>query len=261
MSAGTAARHRAARRPVTPLTEIAQAVSSGAGKRAAVVATAGGLIISTFGGSAAQAAPQNDASAKLNSIDLGALTDQARAALAAAPAVTVAADAHIDTEAPSADGAGAVAVTPAPKPRPVVQPRAAAASRTAERVAATPAAAAAPAVDVAAFANGSAVVEVALRYVGVPYVSGGSSPAGFDCSGFTQYVFAQVGISLPRTSGAQRNVGTVVSRADAQPGDLIWTPGHVAIYVGNGQQIDAPRPGKTIQVRSIWQSSPTFIRL
>jgi cell wall-associated NlpC family hydrolase len=259
VSVGNAARHRAARRPVTPLTEIAQAVSSGAGKRAAVVATAGGLIISTFGGAAAQAAPANDASTKLNAVDLGALTDQARAALAAAPAVTVAADVHVETEAPSADGAGAVAVTPAPKPRPVVQPRATAASRTTERAAETPAAA--PAVDVAAFANGSAVVEVALRYVGVPYVSGGSSPAGFDCSGFTQYVFAQVGISLPRTSGAQRNVGTIVSRADAQPGDLIWSPGHVAIYVGNGQQIDAPRPGKTIQVRSIWQSSPTFIRL
>jgi len=97
--------------------------------------------------------------------------------------------------------------------------------------------------------------------VGVPYVYGGTSPDGFDCSGFTQYVFAQAGISLPRTSSAQGGVGTKVSAADAQPGDLIWTPGHISIYAGDGMQIDAPRPGKTIQVRQIWQSNPTFIRV
>jgi len=151
----------------------------------------------------------------------------------------------------------------------VVQ-RAAATSRTTERTASAgstagasneasaPAAIGAP---VPSFAAGSAVIEIAARYVGVPYLFGGASPAGFDCSGFTQYVFSQVGINLPRTSGAQRNAGTVVSRAEAQPGDLIWSPGHVAIYAGNGTQIDAPRPGRTIQFRSIWQSNPVFIRL
>ncbi len=72
---------------------------------------------------------------------------------------------------------------------------------------------------------------------------------------------AQVGISLPRTSAAQRGAGTVVSRAEARAGDLIWSPGHISIYLGDGMQIDAPRPGKTIQIRSIWQSNPTFIRV
>ena len=112
-----------------------------------------------------------------------------------------------------------------------------------------------------ASANGNAIVEIASRYVGVPYLWGGTTPSGFDCSGYTSYVFAQVGIKLPRTSSAQRNVDTVVPRSQAQPGDLIWTPGHIAIYAGGNTQVDAPRPGKSIQIREIWQSNPTFIRV
>ncbi|MBD5786393.1 C40 family peptidase [Cellulosimicrobium terreum] len=110
---------------------------------------------------------------------------------------------------------------------------------------------------------GSPVVAEAKKHVGVRYRSGGTSPSsGFDCSGFTSYVYKKAGVkTLPRTSSAQRNVGTKVSRSSAKPGDLIWTPGHVAIYLGGNMQIDAPRPGKTIQVRQIWQSSPTFIRV
>jgi cell wall-associated NlpC family hydrolase len=108
---------------------------------------------------------------------------------------------------------------------------------------------------------GNAVLEVAARYVGVPYVSGGTTPDGFDCSGFVSYVYAQLGISLPRTSSAIKAAGTVISASEAQPGDLIWSPGHISIYAGGDQQIDSPRPGKTIQFRSIWQSNPTFIRI
>ena len=108
---------------------------------------------------------------------------------------------------------------------------------------------------------GNAVLEVAARYVGTPYVSGGSTPAGFDCSGFVSYVYAQLGISLPRTSSGIKAAGTVIARADAQPGDLIWSPGHISIYAGGNDQIDSPRPGKTIQFRAIWQSSPVFIRI
>nr|WP_227748704.1 C40 family peptidase [Oerskovia douganii] len=215
-----------------------------------------------LGGTAATAAPVEQDSTKLNTVDLNALTTQARAALESAPAVTVAAEAGFAIES------AAVAVTPAPEPvvERVVETRATTTpSRSSERTATAAASTATTekkaAVEVPASAAGSSIVSIATRYVGVPYVYGGTSPDGFDCSGFTQYVFAQAGISLPRTSSGQGNVGTKVSRADAQPGDLIWTPGHISIYAGDGMQIDAPRPGKTIQVRQIWQSNPTFIRV
>jgi cell wall-associated NlpC family hydrolase len=108
---------------------------------------------------------------------------------------------------------------------------------------------------------GNAVLEEAAKYVGIPYRVGGSTPAGFDCSGFVQYVFAALGVSLPRTSSGYYHVGTRVSAADAQPGDLIVSSGHVGIYAGGGTQIDSPRPGETIQFRSIWQSSYFFVRV
>jgi len=110
--------------------------------------------------------------------------------------------------------------------------------------------------------EGTRIAKIAKKYVGVRYRSGGGTPSGFDCSGFTSYVYKKAGVAkLPRSSSAQRHSGKVVSRSKARAGDLIWTRGHVAIYLGNGKQIDAPRPGKSIQVRSIWQSNPTFIRV
>ena len=260
----TRARHRAARRPVTPLSSIAQAASdqmSTVGRRTAVVAASSGLIVSMIGAAApATAAPVDNESGKLNAVDLSALTAQARQALEAAPAVTVAADAAFTIE----QAAAPVTVTPAPEPEPEPEPvRTTQTSRTQERQSTQSEAPAQQeaAVEVPASAYGSSIVSIAARYVGVPYVYGGTTPDGFDCSGFTSYVYAQVGINLPRTSGAQGSVGTKVSRDQAQPGDLIWTPGHIAIYAGDNMMIDAPRPGKSVQFRQIWQSNPTFIRV
>ncbi|WP_051196503.1 C40 family peptidase [Jonesia quinghaiensis] len=107
------------------------------------------------------------------------------------------------------------------------------------------------------------VLAIAKKQVGVKYRSGGTSPrGGFDCSGFTQYVYKKAGVKkLPRTSSAQKSAGKRVSRSKAQPGDLVWSPGHVAIYAGNGKIIDAPRPGKKIAVRKMWQKNAVFIRL
>jgi len=105
------------------------------------------------------------------------------------------------------------------------------------------------------------VIEIAARYVGTPYVYGGTTPDGFDCSGFTSYVYAQLGITLPRTSGDQLYAGVQVPRDQAQPGDLVWSPGHVGIYAGDNTMIDSPRPGKGVQFREMWQSNPIFIRV
>jgi cell wall-associated NlpC family hydrolase len=105
--------------------------------------------------------------------------------------------------------------------------------------------------------TGEQVVAAAKRYVGVPYVWGGTDPAkGLDCSGFVQRVYGDLGIDLPRLVRDQMKRGTEVpSLAEAKPGDLLVSHGHghVAIYLGNGTAIDAPMPGRTIQVRDAWE--------
>jgi cell wall-associated NlpC family hydrolase len=114
----------------------------------------------------------------------------------------------------------------------------------------------------AAKTSGSKVVSVAQRYVGSRYVYGGGSPSGFDCSGFTSYVYKKAtGKTLPRSSSAQRNVGHKVSRSKARPGDIVYTPGHVAIYAGNGKVIEAGNPRVGVVKRKMWQDNPTFIRV
>lgn len=258
-------RRRSPGRPTTPLTDLASATSAGiatAGRRSAVVAAGSGLMIGMVA-VPASAEGSSAGGASLAAVDSTVLTTSARALLQTSPVVAAAPDAVWGFDAPTLT---AVTPPPPPEPEPVVETRAASTSRSTARaaVAETPAEAPAEeeaAAQVPASAVGNAIVEIAARYIGVPYVSGGTTPDGFDCSGYTSYVFAQVGIDLPRTSAEQRHAGTVVSRADAQPGDLIWSPGHISIYAGDGMQLDAPRPGKTIQLRSIWQSSPVFIRV
>jgi cell wall-associated NlpC family hydrolase len=110
--------------------------------------------------------------------------------------------------------------------------------------------------------SGAKVVSVAHRYIGSRYVYGGSSPRGFDCSGFTSYVYKKAtGKNLPRSSSAQRSVGHRVSRSAARPGDIVYTPGHVAIYAGKGKVIEAGNPRTGVVKRSMWQDNPTFIRV
>ena len=97
------------------------------------------------------------------------------------------------------------------------------------------------------------VVPIALRYLGIPYQWGGASPAtGFDCSGFVMYVFAQIGISLPHYAAAQYGMGVSVSRAQLQPGDLVFFDqlDHVGIYIGAGQFVHAPHTGDVVRVGS-----------
>lgn len=249
---------------MTPLTELAQ--NAAVGRRTAVAAAGGALLVSTFGGAmAAQAAPVESGHAKMNSVDLNALTTQARAALSSAPVVTVAPDAQLTVEKSAVSVVSAEenedyqAELEAKAAEEAAEAAAAEAAQAAETAAA--ATATATSVDIPASAIGNSVISIASRYIGVPYVSGGASPSGFDCSGFTQYVYGQLGIALPHSSSAQSGYGTVVPASQAQPGDLMWTPGHVSIYAGGNTMIDASKPGTVIDFRPIWQSNPTFIRL
>jgi cell wall-associated NlpC family hydrolase len=97
------------------------------------------------------------------------------------------------------------------------------------------------------------VVGVAMQYLGTPYVWGGSSPGGFDCSGFTSFVYSQMGVSLPHNAAAQFGDGVPVSRDELEPGDLVFFDGlgHVGIYIGGGQFIHAPHTGDVVKISSL----------
>ena len=158
-------------------------------------------------------------------------------------------------------------VKPKPKPKPVAAPvvrlRAPVAvtrsitrapiSPTATSTQQPPAAAPAP--------RSGGVLGIAASLAGIYYIYGGTTTAGFDCSGFTQYVFNKIGISLPRTAEQQRQATTPVT--NPQPGDLVFfgIPAyHNGIYAGNGMMWDSPKTGSAIALRTIWSSTVTYGR-
>jgi cell wall-associated NlpC family hydrolase len=107
---------------------------------------------------------------------------------------------------------------------------------------------------------GQQAAAIAMRYLGVPYVWGGASPSGFDCSGLVMYAYAQVGISLPHYTGALWTSGAHVSRDQLAPGDLVffYNLGHVGIYLGGGSFVHAPSTGDVVKVSSLndsWYAS------
>ncbi|WCZ15885.1 NlpC/P60 family protein [Lacticaseibacillus paracasei] len=113
--------------------------------------------------------------------------------------------------------------------------------------------------------SGGSFASNAAKYIGVPYVYGGTSPSGFDCSGLIYYAAKEAGISLPRTSQAQSTLGSYVSVSDLKAGDLVFWGGvgsayHVGIYIGGGQYLHAPAPGQNVTIQSMAYFAPSFGR-
>jgi cell wall-associated NlpC family hydrolase len=209
------------------------------GRKTVVVVASSGLVL---GGATPAFADAPTA------VDAAARASQATTVAGAESLASVTAEASWELDVPTLT----VNKPAPPKPKPAATAKRAKSAPSAAKKGSTKA--------VPPWVNGNAVLEIAARYVGTPYVYGGSSPSGFDCSGFTQYVYAQLGISIPRTSEGQKAAGTVIPRSEAKPGDLVWFPGHIGIYAGGNQMIDSPRTGKTIQVREIYRSDPVFVR-
>lgn len=248
MASPTPGRHRAPGRfnPVSELSGIVVTAAQPAVKTSAVIAASGGLVASfALPASAAPAAASTT-------------PDQA----AAAAPVAVKAPEVAAPEATDAFGVIGFTATakPKPKPKPVVQPVRATDTQTASRSTTRASLATKSYTNLKPAAGG--VLAIAAQYQGLPYKYGGTSPStGFDCSGFTQWVFRQVGVSLPRTAEEQRQAATPVS--SPQPGDLVFfgSPAyHVGIYAGNGMMWDSPRSGETVQKRAIWSGNVSYGR-
>lgn len=119
-------------------------------------------------------------------------------------------------------------------------------------------------------ATASQIIAYAKTFLGVPYVWGGTTPSGFDCSGFVQYVFSHFGLTLPRTSIEQASTGMPITVDQVAPGDLIFSDweheghtSHVAMYVGGGNLIEAPETGETVHIIPFdanYQSHVTTVR-
>ena len=174
---------------------------------------------------------------------------------AAAAAVSRAAPPALETPsdaAPPTPSPPPAASSPSPTPPASPAPPAAPAPST--PVPAPPPAPAPPLVNPSPAPSTHAdAASIAARYLGVPYVWGGASPAGFDCSGLVSYVYGQLGLSLPHYTVAQWNATTSISTADLSPGDLVFFDGlsHVGIYVGDGRFIHAPHTGTVVQISSL----------
>lgn len=241
-----AGRHRRAvpYSPVAELTSIARSAGESGIRVSAALAASGGLVAAFVLPAQASARPPATPAASSTPAHPAASTLRAPSAAPAVVAPTAPAP-----EAHPTVGVVGVRAVAKPKPRPAV------ATAVAERAQSTPASRSTQRPSVADVEQSSSeVVTIARTLLGIPYASGGTSPStGFDCSGFTSYVFGKAGISLPRTAAQQQSAATPVR--DPQPGDLVFfgSPAwHVGIYTGHGMMIDSPKPGKSTSERPVF---------
>ena len=277
MTSRNLARHRKAARPLTPLSDAAPAL-----RRGFAVAASSGLAL-TMIASAANAAGGSTQNLEHSAGTLSVGPTARAAALAAQNApIEVGADviadadtlavSEVTVEAPGPSeeelAAQAAAEAQAQAEQAAAQAQAQAEQAAAEQAQAAPAVStedeaaestAVPASSAVPQGVGSDAVAIGSNYLGTPYAWGGGAPGGFDCSGFVSYVYAQMGISLPHQSGDILNSGTVISASEARPGDILWWPGHVGIYAGDGQVLHST-PGPGVSITNIW-GSPTYLRV
>ncbi|MCT1830249.1 C40 family peptidase [Brevibacterium luteolum] len=270
MAVKTRGRRRAdgpAKTPLTELTDVLAANSGAVGRRAAVVAAAGGLM-------AAVALPTANSAAEADGKVVAQDSEVDEAPEFVNQASVTAPDAEDGSDALKTSTAdietGSAKAAPSPEPTQTSAPTqtrdsgsasrdSGAASRDSDRSSKN-----SDDVKMPSGSKAQQVIGLAKQYSGIPYKWGGTTTAGFDCSGFTSFIYGKVGVSLPRTSGAQKSAGTIVSKSEAKPGDLIWAPGHVGIYAGNGMMYDAPSSGKTTGYHSadwMMKRGAVFVRV
>ena len=230
-----APRHRKARRPMAPVFDLADTLTAfKTPLRGTAAASAAGLALTAVVGGTATAAPTvHDAA-----VDTSNNTATVLPTTVSVPDIAWSASDEVSASAEA--------------PAPVAATNTAVSRDYTRSEIGTSSAAVNP--------SGNDIVSIALSLTGIPYVYGGSTPAGFDCSGFTQYVYARAGISIPRTPGAQGAAGTFVSASEARPGDLVWHAyGHVGIYAGNGMVVEATTPGSVTKIQPLW-GNYSFVR-